>query len=540
MEAAVRGFEDRPAMDFLGRKTSYGELLSQIDRACRGLQDLGVGPGSQVGLCLPNCPYYVVAYYAALKAGATVVNFNPLYVEREMLALAQDSGISIMITLDNAEIFAKVSTLPGRTALEKVIVCPLSGALPMIKGFLHDILKSSNVARVPDSPVYMTWQCLLENDGAPDPVKLDPKTAVAVFQYTGGTTGLPKAAMLSHFNLVSNVIQSQDWFPEIRRGEERMLAVIPFFHVFAMTSAMNYGVSIGAELVLVPRFDAELVVRTIIRTRPTLFPAVPTVYSAILDVHERLKGDMSSLRFGMSGGAPLPVELKETFEQKTGCRLMEGYGLSETSPVACCNPFDGRPVKAGSVGLPVPGTTIEVRSPHDPEVIMPAGEKGEICIRGPQVMSGYWNRPEETHDSFVQGALRTGDVGYIDSEGYLFLVDRIKDVILCGGYNVYPRVIEEALYRHPAVAEAIVIGLPDDYRGEAPKAFVRLLPGTEASGEDILEFLKDHLNRIEIPREVEIRDDLPRTAVGKLSKRALREEEAALAREEERRRQKNA
>jgi long-chain acyl-CoA synthetase len=351
---------------------------------------------------------------------------------------------------------------------------------------------------------------------------------VAVLQYTGGTTGVPKGAMLTHANLTANTYQMGMIFPSARPGEERMMAVLPFFHVFAMTVAMNFAVAYGAEMILVPRFELDQVLKLIAKRKPTLFPGVPTLYTALNSAAAKGGHDLSSIRICVSGGAPLPVEVKAQFERLTGCSLVEGYGLSEASPVVTCNPPGGK-IKAGSIGLPVPGTTVEVRSHVDPGLLLPQGEHGEICVRGPQVMAGYWGRPEETAEVLQDGILRTGDIGYVDPEGYIFLVDRIKDVILCGGYNVYPRVIEEALYQHPAVAEVVVIGIPDDYRGQAPKAFVRLRDDAEATPEELKTFLTSQISRIELPKAIEIRDELPKTMVGKLSKKELVAEEAAKA-----------
>ncbi|MBK1662998.1 dicarboxylate--CoA ligase PimA [Rhodospirillum rubrum] len=528
LDAIIARFPDNPAIDFLGRKWTYRELGEQIDRACAGFQSLGVKPGTRVGLCLPNTPYYVICYYGVLKAGGIVVNFNPLYVERELRELVEDSGTTLMVTLDLRQIYPKVAALLGNTALERIVVCSMSAILPSVKSLLFSVLKRSELADVPNDPRHIGFAKLIATKTPPRAVEIDPATAVAVLQYTGGTTGLPKGAMLTHANVTGNLTQILGWFPEARWGEEKMLAVLPFFHVFAMTVAMNVALALGAELILLPRFDLETVLKTIARKKPTLFPGVPTIYSAIIGAVAKTPYDLSSLRFCLSGGAPLPIEVKTRFEELTGCTLIEGYGLSEASPVVCCNPLDGA-IKPGSIGQPLPGTTVEIRSALDPALIVPRGERGEICVRGPQVMAGYWRRPQDTEDIFIDGALRTGDIGYIDDEGYVFLVDRIKDVILCGGYNVYPRIIEEALYQHEAVAEAVVIGLPDDYRGEAPKAFVRLRDGYSATPEDLKAYLATQISRIEMPKTIELRDDLPRTMVGKLSKKALVDEERAKA-----------
>lgn len=532
LDQAVARYPEQVAIDFLGKRTTYGEVGDLVERATRGFQQLGVRKGVRVGLCLPNTPYFVICYYAVLKAGGIVVNYNPLYVERELKHQISDSGTTIMVTLDLKQIYPKVAAMLEETCLERVVVCRMSGILPAVKSVLFSVLKRSEMAEVPEDLRHVPFERLVANQGKPRAVEIRPETDVAVLQYTGGTTGVPKGAMLTHANLSANAEQLRRLMPEVVAGQERVLGVLPLFHVFAMTVVMNLGICIGAELLLVPRFDLAQVLKLIGRRRPTLFPGVPTIYTALNNAASQGSFDMSSIRYCISGGAPLPVEVKTRFEELTGCRLVEGYGLSESSPVVTCNPIDGT-VKLASIGIPLAETVVEVRSTVDPTQVLGVGERGEICVRGPQVMMGYWQRPEETAAVFVDGALRTGDVGYYDEDGFLFLVDRIKDVILCGGFNVYPRVIEEALYQHPAVAEAVVIGVPDAYRGQAPKAFVRLRDGVEAEPEEIKAFLATQISRIEMPKSVEIRDELPKTMIGKLSKKELVAEEKARADEAE-------
>ena len=526
LDATVRRCPDRPALDFLGRKTSYAELARLVERAARGFQQLGVRKGTRVGLCLPNSPYYVVCYFAILKAGGIVVNFNPLYVERELKHQIEDSGTTIMVTLDIHQIYPKVAAmLEATSCLERIVVCSMSGILTAVKSVMFQVFKRSEIADIPDDLHHVSFERLITNDGKPKPVEIDAAADTAVLQYTGGTTGVPKGAMLTHGNLSANTEQLRRWVPGVEVGQERMLLVLPLFHVFAMTVGMSLGIALGAELILLPRFELDQVMKNITKKRPTLFPGVPTIYTALNAAAETGEWDLSSIKICISGGAPLPVEVRARFEQLTGCRLVEGYGLSESSPVATCNPLTGN-TKIGSVGVPLPGTTIEVRSPLDPAILMEQGEKGEICIRGPQVMAGYWQRPGDTEAAMHEGSLRTGDIGYMDEDGFVFLVDRIKDVIISGGYNVYPRVIEEALYQHPDVAEVVVIGVPDHYRGQAPKAFVRLKDGHRASPEQLKEFLAGYVSRVEMPKLIELRKELPKTMVGKLSKKELIAEEA--------------
>ena len=527
LDEAVAGFGDRPCIDFLGKRYTYAEIGDLVARAALGFQHLGVKKGVNVGLCLPNTPYFVICYFAVLRAGGTVVNYNPLYVERELKYQIEDSDTSIMVTLDLKQIYPKVAAMLEETSsLQRVVVCRMVDILPSGYNVLYSALKRSELAVIPDDLRHVAFAKLIANDGNAKQVAIDPSTDIAVLQYTGGTTGVPKAAMLTHANLSANTEQLRMWVPKIRSGEEKTLGVLPLFHVFAMTGVMNLGIRVGAELILLPRFDLDQVMKVIEKKRPTVFAGVPTIYTAINGVAAEGGHDLTSLQFCISGGAALPLEVRTRFEELTGCTLVEGYGLSEASPVVCINPF-ALAIKAGSVGMPMPGTVIEIHSLEDPTKILAANQRGEVCVRGPQVMAGYWRRPDDTTAVFVDGALRTGDVGYVDDDGSLFLVDRIKDLIICGGYNVYPRVIEEALYAHPAVAEAVVIGIPDPYRGEAPKAFVRLRAGAEATPEELKHYLSTQISRIEMPKEVELRDELPKTMVGKLSKKELVAEERA-------------
>jgi long-chain acyl-CoA synthetase len=524
LERSVTRFPAQPALSFMGRRWSYAALGEWVARAARGLQDLGVRKGDRVGLCLPNTPYSVVFYYAALQAGAVVVNFNPLYVPRELKHQITDSETTVMVVPDLAMICDKVREVATEAGIRRIIVCPMAAVLPPAKAALYRLMRRRETASLTDDPRMVPHAQVVARAAPPDPVPIDPMRDIAVLQYTGGTTGVPKGAMLTHANLTINAQQVSRHMPGIRLGAERMLAVLPFFHVFAMTAVMNSGIEVGAELLLHPRFEIRSTMRALMRDRPTILHGVPTIYHAIAGVAEKKRCDIGSLRVCISGGAPLPAEVRVRFEHLTGCKLVEGYGLTEASPVLACNPPEGR-VKDGSVGIPMAGTTIEIRDLADPRRMLPPGERGEVCARGPQVMRGYWNRPDDTVAAFVDGALRTGDVGHLDDDGYLYITDRIKDVILCGGYNVYPRVIEEALYQHPAVAEAVVIGVADEYRGQAPKAFVTLHPGKAATPGELRDFLAGYVSKIEMPREVEIRTSLPHTPIGKLSRKELIAEE---------------
>ena len=532
IDAAVRDHGERPAIDFLGRRWSYAEIGAQVDHVAAGLQAIGVGPGVRFGLCLPNTPYFVVLYFAALRCGATIVNFNPLYVEHELRHQIRDSGTTIMAVIDVAGIHAKIAAIAGECGLEKIIVCPLADILPPLLSIAYRLFKRGEIARWPRDARHLAFRSLAESRAAFRPVAMSPDD-VAVLQYTGGTTGVPKAAMLSHANLTANSRQMILHVGHAGSGpdeaQDRIMGVLPMFHVFALTTVLNFSVDTAALMILLPRFELDQFLKTVKRTRPTKLLAVPTMLTAINKAAAQREIHFENLDYCVSGGAPLPFDVRTEFERLTGARVVEGYGLSETSPILTCNPCEGGVVKDNSAGIAFPGTVIEIRGLDDPHQLMSVGERGEVCARGPQVMQGYWNKPEETAKVFVDGAIRTGDVGYLDADGYLFLVDRIKDVIICGGYNVYPRMIEEALYEHPAILEAVVIGVPDDYRGQAPKAFVVLRPGQSITTEGLHDFLATRISKIEMPREIEIRQSLPKTLIGKLSKKELVAEEAAKA-----------
>ncbi len=519
----------RICTNFLGRTITYGDMSRLVDRAAAGLAAIGVKKGTKVGLFLPNSPTFIVFYFAILKAGGTVVNYNPLYTVEELAYQVKDSETDLMVTLDLKVLFDKVEALIAAGALKRAIVAHFPALLPTVKSVLYRLVKGKELASVRSSKVagsVITEESVLANDGKFSKPAIDPHDDVAVLQYTGGTTGTPKGAMLTHAALYANTFQTAAWAPGLQEGAERVMGALPFFHVFAMTVVMNFAVAKAAEILIMPRFVLDDAMALIDKGKPTVMPGVPTMFNAIMN-HPKLKSfDMTSLKFCLSGGAALPLEIKQRFEQLTGCSLVEGYGLSETSPVVTANPLDG-PVKEGSIGQPIPQTIVSLRALDDPTKEVPRGEKGELCVKGPQVMKGYWKNPEATAEQFVGEYLRTGDVAIMDEEGFFFIVDRIKDLIICSGYNVYPRRIEEALYEHAAVEEVTVIGIPDEYRGEAPKAFVKLKAGASASVADLLKHLEPKLSRIEIPSQIEIRDALPKTMIGKLSKKELVAEEAA-------------
>ena len=529
LDTAVDRYPDRPCTNFMGKVLTYAQIGRAVDSIAAGLQKQGIGKGSKVGLLLPNTPTFVIYYFAILKAGATVVNYNPLYTLEELAHQVRDSETDLMVTLDLKLLFDKVEGLLKSGDLKKAVVCPFASLLPGAKSILFRLFKSGDVANVARSPA--ADRIILEAQLASDatgfaPVDIDPETDIAVLQYTGGTTGTPKGALLTHANLAINVQQLMAWAPNLKKAEERVLGVLPFFHVFAMTVVMNFGVAMACEIILMPRFVLDDAMKLIHGSRPTVMPGVPTLFNAIMNHPHLGNYDLSSLKFCLSGGAPLPVEIKQRFEELSGCSLVEGYGLSETSPVVTANPLEG-PTRSGSIGLPLPATIVSLRDLANPTQEVPLGERGELCVSGPQVMKGYWNKADETANQFIGEFLRTGDVAVMDEEGFLFIVDRIKDLIICSGYNVYPRRIEEAIYEHPAVAEVTVIGIKDKHRGEAPKAFIKLKEGMSATAKDILKHLEPKLSRIEMPSQIEFRDSLPKTMIGKLSKKELKEEEGS-------------
>lgn len=524
LDEAVQAYGTRSCTYFMGKRLSFAEIGALSDRAAKGLREIGVGEGVKVGLLLPNSPTFVIFYYGVLKAGGTVVNFNPLYSLDEIEGQIRDSGAKIMVTLDLAMTFEKVAAMLQRGALDQAVVASFPSLLPALKSVGFKLLQRTRLADTSGSDVagkIVAERELLANDGRYEKPRITPD-AVAVLQYTGGTTGTPKGAMLSHANITINVSQVKMWRKlQVREGDS-ILGILPLFHVFAMTTVMNYGIASGMQMILVPKFELIDTLKLIDKLRPRMMPAVPTLLNAMMRHPHIGNFDLSSLEYCLSGGAALPLEVKHGFQALCGCSVVEGYGLSETSPVVSCNLPEIE--REGSIGLPLPATEISVRSLDDPSVEVADGETGEICVAGPQVMTGYWQKPEETEGSFVGRFFRTGDVGYMDPDGFIFIVDRIKDMINASGFKVYPRRIEDALYEHDSVAEVTVIGIPDAYRGEAPKAFVKLKEGKTATASELLQFLRGKLSKMELPAEIEFRDQLPKTMIGKLSKKELRAE----------------
>ena len=512
LDSSVARFPDRPGLNFAGHTYDYKTMGALVSRAAKGLSALGVKKGVKVGLFMPNTAYSVIMFYAILKTGATVVNYNPVYIERDLVDQAKDSETAFLVAVDVPQILEKAAKLVEASGIKKLVICPTTQNL-------------SETARG-ESPLpadKTAWFAdLVDNDGAFEAAEISAEKDIAVLQYTGGTTGVPKGAALTHKNLVANALQIGQWYHNAEEGQDSMVAVLPLFHVFAMTVVMNMSVKKGMTLFVMPSFSVPDLLELIKREKPAYLAAVPTMYIALANYDRIAEYDFSSLKFCLSGGAPLPADVKRAFETRTKAKLVaEGYGLTEFSPVATCNPLTSK-ARAGSIGLPIPGTVVEVVSLVDGETVLAPGEKGELCFTGPQMMAGYYKRDDETAKVIRNGRLHTGDVGYMDSEGFVYIVDRVKDLILVGGYNVYPRHVEEVIYTHPAVEECIVAGVPDKLRGEAVHAWVKLRPGESLKPETLKGWLKDKLTAIEVPKKIIIRDEpLPKTAVGKLSKRDL-------------------
>ncbi|WP_449394190.1 long-chain-fatty-acid--CoA ligase [Devosia riboflavina] len=516
------------ALDFLGGTTTFGELAKRIVAFAGALQSqYGVKKGSRVALMLPNTPFYPIAYYGVLRAGGTVVNCNPLYTVPELSHITRNAGADILITLDLKQIFEKAEALLTAGHVKSLVVCHFPDALPLPKKVLYSLFKRkdlSNPAKSGHAAKTRAFNDLIAANHTPSAVHIDSKTDIAVQQYTGGTTGIPKGALLTHANIAANMSQIDKWGCGLFYPPSKVVAVLPFFHIFAMTVCMNVPLCNGTQVVMLPRFELKALLDLLMRTKANVLPAVPTLLNAIARADTATAEHLSSLEVAISGGAALPDEVRHAFAKKSKAILAEGYGLTEASPVVCCAALRV-PSKPMSIGLPLPGTDIRFVD-VDKHKQVGIGENGELQVKGPQVMAGYHDNPEASEEAFDSGWLRTGDVGHVDEDGYVFLVDRIKDLIICSGFNVYPRTIEEALMTHEAVEETNVIGVPDDYRGEAPVAYVKLREGHTVSEADLKHFLAEKLNKIEMPKEIIFKDALPKTLIGKLSKKELREEYA--------------
>ncbi|MFN0046695.1 MAG: long-chain-fatty-acid--CoA ligase [Sphingorhabdus sp.] len=515
--------------DFMGRKYSYAEMAENVRRVAKGLQDKGIGKGDHIGLFLPNVPHYIAAYYGALAAGATVVNFSPLYSVDELAHQVADSGTSILFTVSAAALLPTAIKVLDNSSLKELVVGSVAEALPRAKSWAYRLFKRKDIAAIPADDRITSYADLTANGGDYAVQPCDPEKDIAQLQYTGGTTGVPKGAMLSHQNITANARQINMLDPHSRinmpdnPAEDRILGVLPFFHVFANATVLNRTIFNGGEIVMLPRFEAKAALAAVNRTHVTSLPGVPTMYQALLDCPDIAKTNFTSLRACISGGAPLAAELKARFEERSGAVVIEGYGLTESSGVVSCNPYEGLN-KLGSIGQPIPGTDVKLLDKEDPTKPAPPGEPGELVFAGPQVMCGYWKRPDADAEVFVGKYLRTGDVATIDEDGFIHIVDRLKDMIAVGGFKVFPSQVEDVLYKHPAVKEALVIGVPDAYHGEMPRAFVTLQDGATEDGAALMTWLNPQLGKHERVQAVVVRDALPKTMIGKLDRKALRAE----------------
>ncbi|MEV0723555.1 long-chain-fatty-acid--CoA ligase [Micromonospora purpureochromogenes] len=523
LHAAAGRFGSRVALDFFGSTTTYAELDAQVARAAEALRRLGVGAGDRVALVLPNCPQHVIAFYAALRLGAVVVEHNPLYTPQELAHQLADHGARVAVVWDKA-----APQVRGAGAVETVVAVDLTRALPRSKRWALRLplakARAARAAMTAPAPGTLSWDALL---AAAPPLRAEHPAPgpddTALLQYTGGTTGIPKGAVLTHRNLRVNAAQGRAWVPGLRDGEETVYAVLPLFHAYGLTLCLTFAVSIGATLVLLPRFDVDQVLDAVRRRPPTFLPAVPPIYEKLAIAARERGVDLTSVRYAISGAMALPPSTVQLWESVTGGLLVEGYGMTETSPVALGNPVSPAR-RPGTVGVPFPSTEIRIVDPEDPSVDRGPGEAGELLIRGPQVFSGYWNRPEETAAVLLPGGwLRTGDVVVMDPDGFVTVVDRIKELIITGGFNVYPSEVEDALRRVPGVADAAAVGLPGEHGGEEVVAAVVLNEDYPADPESLRTSCRQHLTAYKVPRRVVVVEELPRSQIGKILRREVRE-----------------
>ncbi|MBU8905111.1 long-chain-fatty-acid--CoA ligase [Desertibacillus haloalkaliphilus] len=525
LQEANRKHPNMVALHFLGKEMTYRELYTESIKFANQLRSLGVQKGDRVAIMLANCPQSVISYYGALMAGAIVVQMNPLYVEREIKHQLVDSGAKVIVCLDL--LFPRVSKIRKETELDYVIVTSIKDYLPFPKNVIYPYIqkkKSKLKVEISFDEKTLPFTEVIDKGGEEEiKVDLSPKDDLALLQYTGGTTGPAKGVMLTHYNLVVNTTQCIQWMYKIGKGEGKVLAALPFFHVYGMTVVMNVAIMNRMKMIILPKFEAKDVLKAIEKHRVTIFPGAPTMYVSLINDPNVKKYDLSSIEACLSGAAPLPREVQETFERITGGNLVEGFGMTETSPVSISTPIWGKR-KEGSIGIPWPDTEAAILSPETGEMAGP-NEVGELMIRGPQVMQGYWQRPEATAETFRGDWLLTGDMGYMDKDGFFYIVDRKKDMIIAGGYNIYPREVEEVLYKHESIQEAAVIGVPDSYRGETVKAFIVVKEGHEVAEKELDAFCRKHLAAYKVPKRYEFRDELPKTMVGKILRRVLVEEE---------------
>lgn len=514
------------AIHFMGKDVTYKELYESSLKFANYLVSIGIEKGDRVAIMLPNCPQGVIGYFGVLYAGGIVVQTNPLYTEREIEYQMKDSGAKVILSLDI--LYPRIAKVMKDTHLEHVIITAIKDYLPFPKNLVYPFIQKKQygfkVTVEHSGSNHLFTEIMRVSTTEPIALNFNIEEDIALLQYTGGTTGYPKGVMLTHKNLIANVQMCSVWMSECIPGEEVIMGVLPFFHVYGMTTVLLLSVMRGDKMVLLPKFDVETTLKTIQKQKTTLFPGAPTLYIGLLNHPDIAKYNLSSIKACMSGSAPLPIEVQEKFEKITGGKLVEGYGLTETSPVTHCNFIWHNERVKGSVGVPWPNTDAAILQVDSTEPL-PIGEIGEIAVKGPQVMKGYWNRPEDTEMAMRDGWFLTGDLGYMDDKGYFYVVDRKKDIIIAGGFNIYPREIEEVLYEHEAVQECVALGVPDPYRGETVKAYIVLKEGMKVTEEEFNKYCRENLAAFKVPRIYEFRDELPKTAVGKILRRTLQDED---------------
>ncbi|HZQ07379.1 MAG TPA: long-chain fatty acid--CoA ligase [Anaerolineae bacterium] len=531
LEQAAAKYPNSPATIFpvavgsrmLAGRLTYRDLDQAANRFANGLIQLGVRQGDRVALLFPNSPQFIISFFGALKAGAVAIAFNPIYTAHEIERQLNDCGAETIVTM--TKWYPAVKQVQANTRVTRVITTNIKEYFHPVASLLFTLAREAKDGfRVKLDPKDYSFKLMLQGSSAAKPnVQIEPED-IALLQYTGGTTGVPKGAMLTHRNLVSNCLQSTAWFTGAREGDEATLAIIPFFHSYGMQIAMLLTLKMASTLILFPRFNLQETFLAIDAYKPTIFPGVPSLYIAIINSPEAHKHDLRSVKFCLSGAAPLPHKVQTGFEMLSGGRLVEGYGLTESSPLTHANPLFGER-RAGSIGIPVPNTDARIVDPENPDTVLPAGAVGELAIKGPQVFQGYWNRPEESVHTLRNGWLITGDIARMDDDGFFYIIERKKDMIIVGGYKVFPRDIEEELFKHPKIKEAAVIGVTHPKMGEVPKAFVVLKEGETATEQEIVDYMKEHLADYKVPRTIEFRDALPKTIIGKVLRRQLAEEE---------------
>ncbi len=524
LSRSAHDFPESPALNYMGKRISYEQVNRMVNAFARALTDIGIGPGDKVAVCLPNIPQAVIANYAVFRIGAATVQTNPLYTERELAYQLNDSDAKLIITL--SLLVPRVEKIKSQTKIEKIIACHIHSYLPFPKKQLFPLVKKEMVRKITPTNDLLIFKDLIAK--YPDD-PLDDKSRweeIGALLYTGGTTGLSKGVMLTHANLSCNVQQFRAWFPDLNPGEERLVGNFPFFHSAGFTAIQNFSVWMANEIILVPRPDPKINIEIIKKYKPTFLPGVPTIFVGLLADPAFKKLKMSSIKGFFSGAAPLAADTIRSLKNLTGAEMCEVYGSTEVAPIATVTPWGGK-IKPGTVGCPVPDTDVKIVDLETGEKEMPVGETGEIVIKGPQVMKGYYKKPEETDKVLKDGWFFSGDIGKFDADGYLTIVDRKKDMIIAGGYNIYPVELDNILFDHPKILEACTIGIPDAYRGETVKAFIVVKPGEQLSADEVTEYCKKNMAVYKIPKHIEFVNELPKSAVGKILRRTLKEKELA-------------